>query len=190
MSNNTWMKCLYLEVTRGRVRCLVTFYLLSGYLTCLYFGYKQSLEDFYNFTPVKCNSQPMIGYNFLSNHYAGWEKSLWKSSNLQIVLKCHKMLIDFSFTNNSPTLLYFSSYQSHLLSLMYHIIYLLLHLLFSHQRQNICLLSSVSLFNWFSADVALVPKTVHGQRNSSTDIWWMNGRNICFQEWMNGWMSE
>ena len=73
----------------------------------LYFGYKQSLEDFYNFTPVKCNSQSMIGYNFSEIIMQTGEVPLWESSNLQIVLKCHKMFMNFSFTNNSPTLLYF-----------------------------------------------------------------------------------
>lgn len=154
----------------------------------LYFGYKQSLEDFYNFTPVRCNSQSMIGYNFSAIIMQTGEVPLWESSNLQIVFKCHKMFMNFSFTNNSPALLYFfPSYQSHLLSLTYHIIYLLLSLLFSHKDRNICLLSSVYLFNWFSADVALVPKTVHGQRNSSTDIWWMNASR---NEWMGEWVNK
>lgn len=145
------------EVTRGRVRCLgsFTFYLPSDIFNMHpNFGSKQSLGDFYNFTVVKCNSF-MIGYNFSAIIMQTWELSLWENSNLQIVLKCHEMFMNFSFTSNSPNpALFFSSYQSTLIisNIPYN---LLIFVSVIHPQGQEYLLSSVYIFNWFSTYVAL-----------------------------------
>lgn len=85
------------------------------------------------------------------------------------------------YHNSLNSALFFLFSITPIVSNISYIIHLLLCLLLTRKGRNICLRSSVCIFNWFSAYVFLAPKIVPGTKQQ-LNKYFCEWNNVCFQE--------